>query len=304
MYMQRSLELAERGGDLPNMTFVSFNLGDMAQRSGELQEAETWFTQCLSLAERINDRERISTSNIALASVQGDQGKLQEAAISIQRAISISRAIKNQRCIRYSLTGLADLRICQAIALQTRPDAALHHRRRVHLLTRAKTMLQRTISLKGMEIEHIVDGKHLLALIHFLLGDFATALEIAQQTLKDAQGFETPRIIERIYRLLGRIYAAQKQLIQATHYFQEAIRICSENDLRLDYARTLHCYGSLLLSQDKQQPEALSVNNALYQQGLTYLKEASQIFQACNATIDLATTEQLLSQHNTVSSTL
>ena len=303
MYMQRSLELAERGGDLPNTTFVSFNLGDMAQRSGELQEAETWFTQSLSLAERINDRERISSSNIALASVQDDQGKLQEAAISIQRAISISRAIKNQRCIRYSQIGLADLRICQAIALQTRPDAALHHRRRVHLLTRAKIMLQRTISLKGMEIEHIVDGKHLLALIHFLLDDLATALEIAQQTLKDAQGFETPRIIERLYRLLGRIYAAQKQPIQATHYFQEAIRICRENDLRLDYARTLHCYGSLLLCQDKQQQEAISDDDAPYQQGLTYLREASQIFQACNATIDLAATEQLLSQHDTIPST-
>ena len=84
-----------------------------------------------------------------------------------------------------------------------------------------------------MEIEHIVDGDISSLSIYFLLDDLATALDIAQQTLKDAQGFETPRIIERLYRLLGRIYAAQKQPIQATHYFQEAMRICRENDLRL-----------------------------------------------------------------------
>lgn len=302
MYMHRSLELAERGGDLPNMTFVSFNLGDMAQRSGALQEAETWFTQSLNLAERINDRERISSSNVALASVQADQGKLQEAAISIHRAINVSRSIKSQRCIRYSQIGLADLRISQALALQTQLDATLHRKRRLHLLTRAKTMLERTISLKGMEIEHIVDGKHLLAMIHFLLGDLTTALEIAQQTLKDAEGFETPRIIERIYRLLGRIRAAQQQFIQATNYFKDAIEICRKNDLRLDYARTLHCYGSLLLCQDVQQQEIGAISNAKYQQALAYLKEASQIFQTCHAAIDMTTTEQLLSQYDTVPS--
>jgi predicted ATPase/DNA-binding SARP family transcriptional activator len=303
-YMHRSLELAERGGDLPNMTFVSFNLGDMAQRSGALQEAETWFTQSLNLAERINDRERISSSNIALASVQDDQGKLQDAAISIHRAISISRSIKSQRCMRYSQIGLADLRICQALALQTRPDAALHQKRQLHLLTRARTMLQRTISLKGMEIEHIVDGKHLLAMIHFLLGDLPTALETTQQTLTDAQGFETPRIIERLYRLLGRIYAAQQEFIQATHYFKDAIEICRKNGLWLDYARTLHCYGALLLCQDVPQQEAEASSNAKYQQGLIYLKEASQIFQTCHAAIDLAATEQLVSQYGTVPSAL
>ena len=40
VYLQRSLDLAERTGDLPNMAFVANNLGEVAHRSGELVGAE------------------------------------------------------------------------------------------------------------------------------------------------------------------------------------------------------------------------------------------------------------------------
>ncbi|GCF09590.1 DUF6788 family protein [Dictyobacter arantiisoli] len=297
-YMKRSLELAERSSDIPNITFVTHNLGDVAQRSGALQEAETWFTQSLSLAKRINDRERISWSNIALASVQTDMGKIPEAVNSILHALNISRAIKNQRCIRYALIGLADLRITQCFATQRITDENERHQYQQRLLTRAKTTLQRSIALDGIEIENLIDGKHLLALVHFLLGDLDRAQEIAQQTLKDAQGHETTRIIERAYRLLGRIYMAQEHPQQASYYFQEAIQICQQHGLKLDYARTLHYYGALLLQQNTHGQNNRTGYTTNYQQGLRYLHDARLIFKECHATIDLATTEQLLASYS------
>ena len=41
-YLRRSLELAERIGDLPSMTTSMGNLGNVAQHSGDLLESEEW----------------------------------------------------------------------------------------------------------------------------------------------------------------------------------------------------------------------------------------------------------------------
>ncbi|GCE02967.1 DUF6788 family protein [Dictyobacter aurantiacus] len=301
-YMQRALELAERSGDIPNMTFITHNLGDVAQRSGSLREAEGWFKRSLELGELINDRERLSWSYIALTAIQADMGNLEEATNSIRRAISISRAIKSTRCIRYALLGLADLRITQAIATRYYPDDVVRNRYQAQLLARASKTLQRSITLEGMEAENIIDAKHSLAMVYFLQGDLQSAHEVALQTLKDAQDYETMRIVERAYRLLGRIMHAQKQPEQAVAYFRQALHICQEHGLRLDYARTLVCYGALLLEQDQNvAPATLALGNdtsdtPLHHRGLHYIEESYQIFRECHAAIDLAMAEHLLSQ--------
>ena len=99
------------------MAFVANNLGEVAHRSGDLVEAETWFQRSLAYAERINDREQISWCSVDLAAVQRDLGKLGEAATNIYRAITTGRAIKSPRCTRYALVALSDLRIIEAIIL-------------------------------------------------------------------------------------------------------------------------------------------------------------------------------------------
>jgi len=302
-YLRRSLDLAERGGDLPNMTFVTHNLGDVAQRTGKLHEAEKWFRRSLTLAERITDRERISSSSVALASVQVDLGNCRDAAANIKRAIHGARAIKSPRCIRYALVGLADLRIAQATEEIQLPLSAEHEGPQLQAqryLLRAQSILQRAIALEGMEVENIIEGKHLLALVYFWLDDLESASCTAQQALQDAQGHETPRIVGRALRLLGRICARQDKSQLADDYFQRAIQHCQEHGLRLDYARALHNYGDILL----QRHQALVENNiahfkhpsvpSLQQQGLTYIYEARSIFTDCQAATDLLLVENTI----------
>ncbi|GCE24706.1 hypothetical protein KDA_01900 [Dictyobacter alpinus] len=301
MYMRRSLALAERGGDLPNMTFVTHNLGDVAQRSGSLQEAEAWYKQSLELAERINDREHISWCCISLASVHTDLGHLKAATKDIQHALVTSRAIKSTRCMRFAMVGLADLRITQALAIRQLPENQENTKRCTQLLARAKTTLQKSIAYEGMEIETIIDAKHSLALVHFLQGDLDTAQEIAQRTLKEAQDYETTRIIERAYRLLGRIFQSRGWLSLALNYFEEARKICQEHGLQLDYARTLACCGSLLLQQYHQSsPFPHDTHKHIYQQGIDYINESRQIFQECHAAIDLKAVEQSARKETTI----
>jgi predicted ATPase/DNA-binding SARP family transcriptional activator len=311
-YLQRALELAERAGDLPNMAHVMLNLGDAFHRTGDLLESEKWYKHSLSLAERINDRERMNGCLVELATVQEDLGNLQEAAASIRRAISIGRAIKSSRCIRYALIVLGDLRItcaiieCEAQPLISPADPQCTPSGRRYLL-RAKSTLERAISIEEVEAEAIIDAKHLLSLLYFLLDDLDAAEQLALQTVQEAQENEMTRVMGRAYRLLGRIMMKRERRKGVDYYFEQAIQIFREHELRLDYARALHGYGIALVQHAMSEARQHTSSNGLpstttqvkdrtYQQGLNYLYEARAIFADCQAALDLSWVEHALEQ--------
>jgi Predicted ATPase len=318
--MQQALELAERGGELPTLTFIMINLGDTTQRSGELATSESWFRQSLTVAERINDRESVSWANIALANVQKDQGHLKDASNSICQAITTARAIKNARCLHYALVILADIHITQAIAQPEHPQPATptdaltlpaqthaqQRKGRTLLLQRAYTLLQRAHTMTaGVEIETIIEGQHQLAMAQFLLHDNENAYQTANQAQQDAIKHETTQIIGRLYLLLGRIQAARGMLPSAEEYFQQALSICQQHDFNLDYAHTLHHYGYYILQQtyatetascEKQSPAALAQQQQRYQDGLARLQEAQRLFKQCHAELDLVINQRTLAE--------
>ncbi len=302
-YLRRSLELAERIGDLPSMTTSMGNLGDVAQRSGDLLEAEEWFKRSIALAERINDREGISWCSVELAKVQQDLGKLEDARSSLLRAISIGRAIKSLRCVRYALVGLGHLHITEALFAHKSPPFS-YKEHRAHgdgykrLLQRARAAIQRAIALGELEVEIIIDGRYMLASIHFFLDDLETAHTIALQTLKEAQEYELTLITGRTYRLLGLIQATKKSYEQADHYLEQAIDVFREHAYRLDSARTLHYYGATLMQRDvaSSTDHTAYVVQEAYARGLDYLSEARRIFVDCHASIDMTWVEDELVQ--------
>ena len=297
--LNRALNLAERSGDLPNIAFITGNLGDVAYRSGDLLEAETWLKRSLVLAEKIHDREHISWCCVVLADVQQALGYLREATTNLHRAIRVGRAIKNSRCIRFALVSLGDLRIVEAmIACKLQPTAIEKGGTSFtcqRLLRRAKSTLQRAISQADVEIETIIDCKLLLATVSFLNNDLVTAKKTALQTLQEAQEQETTRVIGRAQRLLGRILAEQGNYDEANTYFEQAMRIFHEQELRLDYARTLHGYG-LALVQRSTTTEMTSTT-AFHQRGLAYLHEARILFNNSHATIDFSWVDLVLSSY-------
>ncbi|MBV9258220.1 MAG: tetratricopeptide repeat protein [Ktedonobacteraceae bacterium] len=318
-HLHRSLELAERIGDLPSIVPVTANLGDIAQRVGNLLEAEEWFKRSLDVAQRIIDREGISWSSVELANVQRDLGKMEEAKASIFQALITAHAIKSPRCVRYALVGLGELRMAQALLScpyegqdNTTPinqpalDSQRHSTHEApckRLLLRARSTLQRALSLDELDIEAFSDGKHLLATAYYLLDDVKLARQTALQTLKDARENETGRTAGRANRLLGRILMNQGQYEQADLYFEQAITIFREGGLRLDYARTLYTYGAILLQRGSDEhapihrdlcsPEEREV---MRQRGIGYLHEARRIFINCHASVDLTLIEHIFAR--------
>jgi len=241
--------------------------------------------------------------SVELAKVQQDLGKLDDARSSLLRAISIGRAIKSLRCIRYALVGLGNLRITEAqLVRENEPLSSKGQRRRgkshTSLLLRARAAIQRAIALEELELEIIIDGRYLLASIYFFLDDLETAHTVTLQTLKEAREYEITRITGRAYRLLGLIHARQKRYEEADSYFEQAIDIFRERELRLDYARTLHYFGAALQQRDNlptAERMAEGIERA-YARGLDYLREARRIFVDCHATIDMLWVEDELTR--------
>jgi tetratricopeptide (TPR) repeat protein len=295
-YLHRSLDLAERMGNLPIMALASGNLGEMASRTGNLLEAEEWFRRSIAISERTNEREHTSWCNVSLATALQDQGNLQRAAESVRKALMVARAIKSARCIGAALVALADLRTTQAIFICHFQEGVSHEivplpsAASIRLLLRARSTVLRAIAIEELEMDLVVEGHYLLATIYFLLGDIEDARTEAMQTIADASQYEVPRILARSQRLLGRILAVQGDYKQADAYFEQALQVFRECDLRLDYARTVHGYGVTLL----ERSEPGEVN---YQRGLDCLHKARTAYADCHAALNLTWVENVMKQY-------
>jgi DNA-binding SARP family transcriptional activator/Tfp pilus assembly protein PilF len=293
-YMHRSLALAERLGDQPNIAIVTGNIGEMAARSGNLRQAEEWFRRSLATAERINEADQISWCNVALAATLQDQGNLTEAAACIRRSLSTARSMKSTRNIGGALIALADLRIVQAIIvceLQNEKNLVGNISQPTEMcrriLLRAKSTIQRALMVEGLETELLVEGLLILASAHFLLGDLESAKRESMRTMAEAKQYELSRMLGRSYRLLGRILAVEGDSTQANTYFEQALQVFRDRELRLDYARSLHGYGVTLIERHKP-------GEAQFNKGLAYLYEARDIFADCHAAVDLEWVEHAL----------
>lgn len=295
-YLHRSLDLAERMGYLHIMSVASGNLGEMASRTGNLLEAEEWFRRSIAISERSNEREHTSWCSVSLAAALQDQGNLQSAAESVRKALMIARSIKSARCVGAALVALADLRTKQAIFICHLQEGESHERvplpsaTCIRLLLRARSTVLRAIAIEELETDLVVEGHYILAMIYFLLGDVEAARSEAIRTVADANQYEVPRILARSQQLLGRILAVQGEYKQADAYFEQALQVFREGDLRLDYARTVHDYGVTLLERN----EPGDVN---YQRGLDCLHEARTVYTDCHAALNLTWVENILKQY-------
>ena len=295
-YLRRTLDLAERMGNLPNMAFATGNLGEMASRSGNVVEAENWFRRSISISERTNEREHTSWCNVALAGALQDQGNLTGAAESIYRALTVARSIKSARCSGAALVALADLRVSQAIGTNYLEEGVQSEKvpissaRAIRLILRARSTVQHAISIEGLEMELVVEGHFVLANIYYLLGNMEDARLEALKTIDIAAQYEVTRMAARSQRLLGRILAVQGDYAQADTYFEQSLQTFREYEQRLDYARAVHGYAVSLLNRSKP-------GNAHYQRGLDCLHEARTAFADCHASLDLEWVENTLKQY-------
>ena len=88
----------------------------------------------------------------------------------------------------------------------------------------------------------------------------------------------------------------ERQQEQAEQYFEQALQTFRKSGMRLEYARTLHEYGTALLRQGDQENQ----ERRRSEEALAYLREASQVFTSCKASLDAQVVERLLASYEQV----
>ncbi len=286
--LRRSLSIAERIGHVSIMSVAFGNLGMLSARLGDLAEAEICYKRALALAEQANDPVYMSLWNGYLAPVLQDQGKMNEAKLFLRQALIIGRSMNVTPCIGVALVALGHLHITQAIASQENNNSSSY----IHLLKRARTSLQRALMLEGLEAETKTDGQLALAQVSLLLGEIDTAQQQIGQVMEESLRYDQTWLLAGAQRLMGSIMTAAGQQEQAIEYFEHAMEKFHGCDMRLEWARTLQSYGVALL----EQPNAGDSND---EQGLKYLQDARQVFNECNAKLDLQAVEHMLKKYTT-----
>ena len=158
-FLQRSLSLAERIGDVPLVAVVLHDFAELAAAKGDdLDEAESLYHRSLALAEQIHDREYLSQWNADLALLLLRRGKFDEVGIRAKRALTIARQMRTSPSLGHALVVLGTLRIAQ-YRQDNNPLS----------LKRARRLLERALSLAGLEMETRAQGEAALREIATLL---------------------------------------------------------------------------------------------------------------------------------------
>ena len=286
-YFHRCLNLAERIGDFPLVSTVCVNLGELAANMGNLLEAEEWYRRSLHLAEQVNIRSDIAYINNILALNLQEQGNLTGAYNAVRRSLTLSREIRSFPLLAAALITLAQLRITMveevlAKGLTPREDATITQR-----LHRTATTLQHALTYQGLAAEDVSRACLAQAQLALMHGDLATAQDIARQTIEKALQQEHMYSLPQAQRLLGCCLALNGSHSEADDAFEQALQLSQDHGMRLEHARTLYIFGTMLLHRSCPTSETFQV-------GSNYLQAAQDSFAACYAAIDLEKVRRIL----------
>jgi tetratricopeptide (TPR) repeat protein len=89
------------------------NLGYVAQARGQMDEAEDWYRQSLTIEEELGNRSGVTSSHFQLGRVAQERGRLDEAEDWYHRALTVREELGDrpgQAKLHYQLSIIADLR--------------------------------------------------------------------------------------------------------------------------------------------------------------------------------------------------
>jgi tetratricopeptide (TPR) repeat protein len=246
-------------------------------------EAKALYLRGLVLAEQVNDYAQISLASTYLALVLQDIGDMKQARRYIRQALTVNRHLNVSSCVGPTLIACASMRLARFWYHSATDELGGSYfqpgESGKRVLMRVWKTVERAFALGELDKEIRIEGELMLSHILLLLGKATEARYQAMQALDGALQCELMRSAALALRVLGDILAVQAQYEQAGHYFQQALQQFHRYGMRLEYARTLRCYGRMLASSGAEEQQ--------YQQGLSYLREARSICIACQAACDL-----------------
>jgi tetratricopeptide (TPR) repeat protein len=96
-WYHQSLTVREQVGNRPGMAVTYHQLGTVAQERGDLDTAENWYQQSLTIKEQLGNRPGMANSYHQLGRVAQDRGDLDTAENWYQQSLTINEQLGNRR---------------------------------------------------------------------------------------------------------------------------------------------------------------------------------------------------------------
>lgn len=244
--LQRVREAAAVLQDNYGITNAMLYMGQIAQKRGDLAQAEKYYKEGLGLAQQIGDAERISAFLTDLGSMTWKRGDYAQAEAYLQEGLLLARQIEHHERISGLLEMLGALKARQGSYLQS--DT---HLREALTITRQIGDRERVCTI--LIALGVTAGEQ---------GKYAEAEKYFQEGLVLARQVGNRGMISALLSNSGDVAVEQENYVQAEEYFQEGLMLARQIGHR-DWMTLLLI--NLGLTAQKQEN---------YQQAEMYLRES------------------------------
>jgi class 3 adenylate cyclase/tetratricopeptide (TPR) repeat protein len=264
-FCRKSIQVYQDIGDIVGQSQPQINLANAYLELGSWQQATDHYLQALEIKRRIGDVYTQAVITLNLGGVYLNQGNLDEATDSYVRSLEMWRKLGS-----------------------TYPIALLHNNLAAVALRRGDGTQALELLKESEELFREIGSNDFMAEVyrhraeaHLFCGDLDAALECAQDSLSQALAQEMRLEEGMTRRVLGQVFLAREELVEADEQLRASLKILDDLDSRYEAAQTL-------------------VQKALLYHGQGYVAEAAgsleraiAIFEELGAQLDLAQAQSL-----------
>lgn len=239
-------------GDEPALAHATFYLGRIAHLRGDLQAADTFYAESLSLARRAGERELLSRLLAFIGEIALIHGDFRCAASTLNEGLAVSRASGYRQQMGLLLRLLGQLAHCQGDFVREEAcyQEGLALSREVGDIETTTELLQ-NLGAKAVKEQRYTEAEEFYA-----------------EGLALARGYGLKQRISALLSNLGCLALHHHDHMLAEHYLTESVQIARHLGQSLRLANALQNFGILEGARGD------------YQQAETYLRESIELARA------------------------
>jgi class 3 adenylate cyclase/lipopolysaccharide biosynthesis regulator YciM len=232
-YYQRSLNIAEKLGYLPEVARVLSDIGVIYTLQSDYPQALDCFTRGLKISEQLGKQSTVASFLSLTGSIYREKGIYPKALDYYIRCLSIFEQLGDQKGVATSLHNIG-------LIYDKQSD-----------YPRALDYYQRSVTIKEQLSDQNGVAQSLLNIggIYFEKGDYLKALDYYTRSLNISEQQDDQHILAKSLGNIGLIYGVQGDYPKALDYYTRSLMIHQKQDDQKGIAHLLTNIGSLYKSQ-------------------------------------------------------
>ena len=226
-WYRQSLTIEEQLNNRPGMATSYHQLGIVAQLRGDLDQAEDWYRQSLTIKEQLDNRPGMASSYHQLGMVAQDRGDLDQAEDWYRQSLTIKEQLNNR-------PGMASSYHQLGIVAQLRGD-----------LDQAEDWYRQSLTIKEQLDNRpgMASSYHQLGMVAQDRGDLDQAEDWYRQSLTIKEQLNDRPGMASSYHQLGIVAQLRGDLDQAEDWYRQSLTINEQLNNRPGMASSYHQLG-------------------------------------------------------------